>query len=177
MHLPKPTASPHSSRTHARYLKARRGMQLLGAGAFARVYGRANHRRVVKIGETWDSYLKYVKMIGLQSDNPYFPRIHDVKINRHENRDYYVIEMEKLIKWGNVPKKVRDAALEKLGARDLWDANYLRIKEAAGELEREAIKLLQKLWYRGTSRDVHRGNVMFRKRGRGYQLVFTDPAA
>lgn len=177
MDLPKPVQSPHSSRTHVRHLRANRGMQLLGRGAFARVYGRPNARRVVKIGETWDRYLKFVKRVGLRSDNPHFPKLHDVQINRHEGRDYYVIEMEKLIKWGNVPKDVRKQALAKFGVDNIYDLGYTRIPNITGEAAREAIRTIRKVWYTGGSRDMHRGNVMFRKKGKGFQVVLIDPAA
>lgn len=177
MDLPKPTKSPRSKRKHARYLKADQGMQLIGRGAFASVYGRPNERRVVKIGETWDRYLKFVKRIGLHSDNPHFPKLHNVQINRHEGNDYYVIEMEKLIKWGNVPKDVRDRALAKFGVNNIYDLGYTRLKNIVGEAARDAIRTIRKVWYTGGSRDMHRGNVMFRKKGKGFQLVLIDPAA
>lgn len=177
MDLPKPTKSPRSSKRHVTYLKAQRGMRLLGRGAFARVYGRPNHRRVVKIGETWDRYLKYVKRVGLNNDNPHFPKLHDIQINRHKDKDYYVIEMEKLIKWGKVPKEVRDRALKKFGVSNIYDLNYARIANIVGEAAKDAIRTIRKIWYSGGSRDMHSGNVMFRKKGRGFQLVLIDPSA
>lgn len=177
MHLPKPVESPRSSKRHVTYLKAERGMKLLGKGAFARVYGCPNERRVVKIGQTWDNYLKFVKRIGLRSNNPHFPKLHNVQINRHNGLDYYVIEMEKLIKWRNVPKKVRERHLKKFGVEDVYDLNFTRIKDIVGESAKEAIRTLRKMWNLGGSRDMHDGNVMFRKKGKGFQLVLIDPIA
>jgi hypothetical protein len=157
-------------------------MKQIGSGAFARVYSRAHYRRVVKIGDGYDRYLKYVSIIGIENPNPYFPTIYSIQ--RYEDKkthwsdSYYVAEIEKLTKWGKVPTKVRDRLLKKLGCDHIWDAERPRIVGSSGRWEKDAVKKLKKLWAGwNVGRDIHQGNIMFRRVGKGWQLVYTDPAA
>lgn len=153
-------------------------MRKLGSGAFAEVYGRDNWRRVIKIGHKWDSYLKYVQLIGLLNPNPYFPQIYHVHMYVHEGDHYYMIEMEKLLRWKSIPTRFRDQALEKLGCESLWQADRPRLAEDSGRHEEELARVLRKLYYKNQGgSDVHFNNVMWRKKGRGYEMVYTDPVA
>lgn len=170
----------------------KRHMRQLGSGAFARVFGRPNFRYVVKVGCGYDKYLKYVAMVGLRNPNPYLPTIHSVERFKYKTDEvdsygrrlswdddfYYVIKMEKLVKWGKVPQRTRIKCLKKLGCSHLWEADDLKATKSSGRWEKEAIRLLNRLWSNyEIGADVHQGNIMFRKKGRGYQLVYTDPAA
>lgn len=167
-----------SQREMVRHLKTRRKMRVLGKGAFARVYGRDNYRRVIKVGVTFDSYLKYVSLIGLRSTNPYFPRLHSVQMCKDATGGrYYIIEMEKLIRWGRWPPGNVGRLLGKLGIDNLWDADQPELTKDSGRHEKELARVLRKLYVKQNNADVHKNNVMFRRKGRGYQLVYTDPVA
>lgn len=181
MELPK-AILVDSERKLVRKMCAKRRMQCIGSGAFAKVYGRSNCNRVVKVGPTHDSYVKYLKRIGLKNSNPYFPRIHSVRIywDGYYGFDdkFYVVEMERLLDWRKVPKSTRKRLLMKLGCWSIDEADYPQITKKSTRREKQAIKLLRKLWSGyNTYKDVHEGNIMFRKKGRGYQLVYTDPVA
>lgn len=184
MKLPRPVASGSKANT-IRHLADKRKMSQIGSGCFAKVFSRPTLNKVVKVTEDGDKFIRYVKYVGLKNPNPYFPRIHNVVVHNHRtksmwgtvyNSRYFSIEMEKLIKWSKVPNSVRVKALEKLGCNWIYDLEYPKIKHSSSRWEKEAIVLLRKVWF-GNSRDIHKGNVMFRRRGKGYQLVFTDPVA
>lgn len=183
MKLPKEVKSI-ARQTVINHLRGKRRMKQLGSGAFARVFGRTSCRRVIKVGDGYDKYLKYISIIGKENPNPYFPTIYSIERRRHQKageswRDsYYIVEMEKLTKWGKVPAKVRDRLLSKLGCDNVWEADRPNIDGSSGRWEKEAVRSLRKLWSKyGVGRDVHQNNVMFRRVGKGWQLVYTDPAA
>jgi hypothetical protein len=181
MKLPNPVEST-SRKTLFNHLRGKRKMKQIGKGAFARVYSRPKSRRVVKVGDGCDKYLKYVSMVGKENPNPYFPTIYSIKRCAHQLPhwldSFYIVEMEKLTKWGNVPKATRDRLLKKLGCNHIWDADVPKVNGSSGRWEKEAIKTLRKLWATyDVARDIHQGNIMFRRVGKGWQLVYTDPVA
>ncbi len=184
--LPKPveSISIKEQRTRLR----RRGMRKIGEGAFAEVFSRPHSHRVIKFGVswvTWDSYLlKYVKKVGLNNTNPYFPRIYDVQIYTHTSNAfktdtayYYLVEMEKLIPWKKVPARTRDRLMKKLGCKDIYDLERPKKLKTSSKQAHKAVDILRQLFRHNnnTSTDIHTENIMFRRVGSRYQLVYTDP--
>lgn len=177
MKLPNPINST-TRQAVISHLRGKRQMKQIGRGMFARVYGRTKLNRIVKVGDGSDKYLNYVSIIGLRNRNPYFPTLYSIKRYEDSWKHFYVIEMEKLTKWSKVPKSIRNRLLNKLGCRDIWAADCPRMLHSSSRWEKEAIKSLRKLWSSHcVAKDVHQYNIMFRRVGKGWQLVYTDPVA
>jgi len=150
-----------------------KGYRHLSSGAFASVYAKKGEKHVIKIGRVdEDGYIDYVKK--MDSRNPFFPKIRNIKIFRDSDKDkWYAIKMERLIPY----HKVRSNDLErKLGIAyqgiDMLDSPADIM--TPNKHFRKFLKVLDKL-YDNHNSDIHEGNIMFRKRGRGHQLVVTDP--
>ena len=180
MKLPTPISTTSRNMLFS-HLRNKRRMVQIGKGVFARVYGRPGYRRVVKVGCDSDRYLKYLSIVGKRNPNPYFPTVYSIERRKHIRKSaglppwedsYYVVEMEKLTKWGEVPRTIRDRLLNKIGC----DISNPQVIESSRRWEKEAVKKLHELWARcDVIEDVHRANIMFRRVGRGWQLVYTDP--
>lgn len=170
--LPKMTPSNLKKQGFQRKLRETRNMRRIGLGAFASVFGNKSNR-VIKVGNGYDQYLRYVRRVGLHSDNIHFPRIHKVTIYQ----DFYAVVMEKLIPYRKVAAKHRDTALAELGIDRPYDLERPRRIKGASKDAKSLKKNLQSLFRGSGMPDVHEGNVMFRKCGTEYQLVVTDPIA
>ncbi len=182
MKLPKPIESTHRV-TLIKQLRCEQHVRCIGTGAYAQVFGNKTSKHVIKIGPLKDVYLKYVSVVGIKNPNPYFPKIYSIKLYKYrdnvchwDNDDYYVVTMEKLFKWSQVPRATRERLLKKIGCDGVCDAGDPQIINSSRKWEKKAIKGLEKVWSHGM-KDIHTGNIMFRKVGRGYQLVYTDPVA
>jgi hypothetical protein len=169
----------------------KKGWKYLASGAFASVYAKRGSRTVIKVGAMGDAYMEYVKAVGIKSKNPLFPKIKSVVIYNARQRErgedywrtdddcYYVVEMERLIPYRKLRNKDRYRALKRLNLEDPceleYDAHHVA-KNTKNKHLRDACKKLIKVW-RDNNSDMHEGNIMWRKRGRGHQLVITDPVS
>lgn len=198
--------------------------QRLGSGAFGAAYDIGSNKRlnqVTKIGQAGaykfnpfsnaddsidsseaDGYLSYLKMVydwqENGNNNPYFPRIHDLKVFTDSNgKISYRVNLEKLIPFES--KKVIGnedlikSLCEHMFTSDvIWHDGYfgdtiLNIINRAltsdsfryigdNDLKR-ALIMISKIIKSNKSfnEDIHAGNVMWRKTDGMPQLVITDP--
>lgn len=168
----------------AKSLIKNRGVQYLGSGAFAVVYGK--NGRVWKIGKTkhhGNGYLAYVRQVlNNGGNNPYLPRIYDVTLFDYRGEGYYCVQMEHLIDSDNIPWGVKTKCLSKFKIECCdnlaYPSSYLR-KVPKNSHEYKLGTLMRRLFRLvGSSRDTHDGNVMYRVTGnkrKRYQMVVTDP--
>lgn len=172
-------------------------LKFLDSGAFGSVYtyrGSQHRRRVVKaiILQTKDAdddgYLAYFKQVILkQQDNPFVPRIYNVEVYKvtdelGSEHLVYFIEMERL-------RRAKAPTLKRLlkkvfpyndGGRGQFDPvlDYDDLIEAVAASRNKHFRRLSRHLLRLIDRfenDLHLGNVMLRRKGRGHQLVITDP--
>lgn len=187
----------------------------LGSGSFGIVHDVGSGKRlnqVTKIGkgETInsepakdvenDGYLSYLRAVyDSGSSNPYFPRIHDLKIMRSKTEALtYRVNLEKLVEF-NSDKIIGNEDLMQSIYEDMFGDTRIRFGDSItsaikSNLEGalmgkfESIKdpeLLSalKLIYRvlksnpGFVADIHSGNIMWRITGTRPQLVIVDPIA
>ncbi len=157
-----------------------KGFKRIGCGAFASVHARPKDKVVIKVGVGGDAYLNYVKSIGLNAKNPLFPRIKKIAIHTHRDswgdNSFYVAHIERLIPYS---KKIpnRRKIMKRLGLNSIYDLDYdlydLAKKNTNKNMKIACKKLVSLSDY--DNLDIHEGNLMWRKRGRGHQLVITDP--
>lgn len=191
-----------------------------GSGAFGKTYSIPSGKRlnqVSKVGKTGvidqhnskstatdiaeDAYLTYLKIIhdSGTGGNPYFPRIHDLKIMKDsEGLLTYKVNMEKL-----VPYSAEYLFYNELLVRSLWEdmfttpyrgssasaivnkiAMYLGsyVTEYNGIKDDNLVEALQLInailvEYPNFREDLHNGNVMWRITGSRPQIVLIDPIA
>ena len=163
-----------------------KGFKKLGEGLFATVYGKGN--TVVKvIHDSDEPYIRFLQKIGIESENPYFPKIHKVvKFVDGRGQHYTAVFMEKLLEYNAANGLTQRLSLKALGAvspEDLqyaeWDAainpaGYARrIAATKDKHAKECLKVLRDI----RANDTHEGNIMFRQVGKKMQLVITDPVA
>jgi len=156
------------------------GFKRIGCGAFAQVLARPRDKVVIKVGCGEDAYLNYVKSIGLNAKNPLFPRVKKIAIHTHRDtwgdNSFYVAHLERLIPYS---KKIpnRRKIMKRLGLRSIYDIDYdlhdLKLKSPNKNMKLACRKLISLTYI--DNLDIHEGNLMWRKRGRGHQLVITDP--
>lgn len=173
------------------------GLKFFDSGAFGSVYvyrGSQNRKRVVKVVDLAidyaddDGYLTYFKQIILkQQDNPFVPRIYNVEVYKVTDKLgsehlVYFIEMERL-------RRAKAPTLKRLlkkvfpyndGGRGQFDPvlDYHDLIKAVVASRNKHFRRLSRHLLRLIDRfenDLHLGNVMLRRKGRGHQLVITDP--
>lgn len=164
------------------------GYRKLGSGLYAHVFAKKGVEGVIKVGNLddrlWheDGYVAFLRMID--PSNPLYPEIHSIqrynvrtKGKRYPADRYYVVHMERLIDSESTSWKKQEEALEALGIDDIYDLEVKKryLPKFKSKWFKEAYSALHKLW-RTYSDDLHEGNVMWRKRDKGYQMVITDPA-
>ncbi len=164
------------------------GYEWVGEGLFADVYAKVD--RVIKIinkGSDDKAYLRYLRRIGLESENPYFPKVYKVERCIDGKGKYIAVHMERLLDYCDTDGEVQRKALKALKAEypeDLqaneWDDSYDRasmykdrIAKTNNPAARECLEILLEI----VANDCHEGNLMWRKVGRKFQLVITDPVA
>ncbi len=174
-------------------------LKFLDSGAFGSVYtyrGSQHRRRVVKaiILQTKDAdddgYLAYFKQVILkQQDNPFVPRIYNIEAYRFVSKLgsehlVYFIEMERLhcAKMHLVRRLLKKTLPRSdyvynqnegfllLSLNDLLTAAVTSQNKHFRRLSKNILWLLVKF-----RNDLHLGNMMLRRKGRGHQLVITDP--
>jgi len=171
------------------------GTEKLGKGYFAFVYThKRKHNTVIKIGLCGsidkvgtsphnDGYLAFLKKTQRYPKNPFFPKVHSIKLYKHVNRFdrstfYYVIEMEKLVRFFDV--KRRSPLLKKwfkIYDTDEMDSYTLKPSNMKGVFAKQAAKVVRSL-FEQFHIDIHEDNYMWRVTNqKSPQLVITDPAA
>lgn len=168
------------------------GYKCIGSGSFASVYAKHGSKTVIKVGlldlyDTWkdDGYVSFLKIIDPK--NPMFPKI--VRVERYIFRHnpslpyaidntgrYYVVEMERLADHRAVSWKTRREVLNRIGLTSIYDFGRIKHRKLKSVWAIRANAILERLW-RYRIKDMHDGNVMFRKKKDGkVQMVITDPA-
>lgn len=172
--LPRPLKGDGSDRWDFHKKLRKQGHREIGCGAFAYVFAKPKSNRCIKVGNRYDEYLEYVQFVGLNSDNPFFPKIYSVKIYRE---GFYAVEMERLRPYSKVGDKHRNLAFKRLGIKWLDDLECPNQMKAKSKHATHVKRVLQTV-FRGNQPDIHTGNVMWRKFGiNQHQLVITDPVA
>lgn len=177
----------------AQRVKAFKGRRC-GHGLYADVYGSSSRKRLVmKVGISdsvdTDAYFDYVKSVVLkQPSNPLVPKIEAIEVitSPSGREQAYLITMERLLKWDDIPMVYRDKGLEACGLTEIYQFDTTRnddedLKESVKLDMTGGLKPLVRSLRRVMNRhhpDLHYGNVMWRKtrsRRVPYQLVLTDP--
>lgn len=172
-------------------MKFAEGMEKIGKpGLYATAYSSEDTPFVLKIGRMSDcgylSYLGVIQELGI--DNPYLPRILDVKLFKYELdsdespfKSFFVVKMEKLARgefehawsedgdtsFAQQCRNVRNLAARKVSSDELDPI----LEEAITVLHlahEQALKTKEHISF-----DLHCGNFLLR----GDQLVITDPLA
>lgn len=148
------------------------GFELLGSGSFGRVYQKDGYPWAFKIFHEDAAYLKFIKYVIANQDNPHLPKIKGglMKIND----DTYVIRMEKLDHiWGI--GKIADAQ----NSKRLYDTmikHRMYFKDILNDVWiaqqfPQMMKVFRDLVTMGYDFDIGSGNVM----RRGSTVVLVDP--
>lgn len=197
----KPRLTSLSRTEYSRRLRER-GAKFLGAGAYSTVYQHPTKKtRVMKVGKpddllTEDGYYAFVKrVVQLHKRNPFLPRVHSIKVFKRALRNdafnrsheyYYVVELEKLVKFKKIKRKDRNSwYIHNIGSisgdRKEWDELSL-YTHPRPSIRNKALKQANKVIKRISKggkffHDVHNGNFMWRIRSTGTHVVFVDPIA
>lgn len=168
-----------------------KNFDVLGEGAYSKVFGRVGDNTVVKVGAFEghlhrtaknhanygfeDAYLDYLDAAAKHPGNPFFPLVKDVVIFTSINYDpFYVVILERLAEYSTANKKARmqyNAICDIVGA-DLdafINLGILLLKSPVVTV----LKVLTDMTRRHSD-DLHTGNIMIRENG---QLVITDPVS
>jgi hypothetical protein len=189
----------------------------IGSGAFGRAYSSTSPKRInqiKKVGRAGDinkstnvksveedGYLSYIstvyKLAQSGDNNPFFPRIFNLKIFRNEDGFLsYNLDMEKLVSLDSehVPDLLLSQYYEELttgmaGARSASPAReiammldnaiqYGDFSQIRDKSLKKALAVVGSVRARGSFMpDLHAGNIMLRITGNKPQLVILDPIA
>lgn len=217
-----PEYSKSNSRSYISKIRSKTDAKVAGRpGSFGTAFNTGSGKRlnqITKVGRGGtlsgeknafnpdeDGYLSYLKAIQdikhSGNNNPYFPRIHDLKTIRDKHTEHisYRVNMEKLVPFKSDKIIYNDDLMRSLYSdmfNDQYDENPLSIPsniEIACYSNTwnikdpdllEVIKLIQEIKARsdrdldnGFGIDLHEGNMMWRITGTRPQLVITDPLA
>lgn len=141
-----------------------------------------------------DGYLQFLRMAMQHQDNPYLPRVSNLRLYDKEFDSQYAgdkysrtgaVDMEKLIPLNNPRiKEVVEHKLQALGIPDIssiderdimwWYKKGLSTRTITPDEQfEEAMKLIHAV--NGPETDLHAGNIMVRVTSTGPQLVLVDP--
>lgn len=174
------------------------GKEELGSGQTARAF-RSNVpgavEKLMYLKGMDDPALQFIREIQKHSDNPYFPRVYDINIQRTGKADGGVpvlrvqVQMEKLIPLKD-PKIIRAVSdkLQHIGVlpqgEELDERTFLKaffrdrmddiINTSADPKLAEALQVLKPL-FKEFGLDLHHKNLMVRLTGVGPQIVLADP--
>ncbi len=176
----------------------------VGAGiANSTIYLDLKHpNRVLKIVEIVnmnDSYYRYLRMIELYQNNPFFPKIYGLKVydtpasrdvHGYKTPDHQILYvfMERLRPIHDLPDKRARELLAKIGIEYKGDLRFdFGLRNAFADSERkhlshstdvpkfkQAMRLLEPMFNKFVQ-DMHIENLMVRETPTAYQLVITDP--
>lgn len=163
----------------------------IGSGAFGTVYGMDSSPIVYKFGDVDENkgYLSFVKELRkLKIDNPYFPKIHGMRIYECGRKDqWFVVAMERLEERSadlypaidTLEGLLREKAeSRRINSTSVTGEQMLGIKvtRQVPPALTQAIDVLHRAYSRSGGEvdwDLHGGNFMWRKK----QLVIIDPLA
>jgi hypothetical protein len=171
-------------------------------GAYGKVYDKGDSHTLTKTNfvanpsktDAYYTYIKYIVDNDLAQENPYFPRVYDIKTIEDANGNArYKIDIERLQDLGKISKETISAMLWNLFDSDVIDDNIQKygLAEALAicvELTceghakskdkylNEACAIVRKLRNTGFIFDIHIGNIMVRLSPYP-QLVIVDPLA
>lgn len=138
-----------------------------------------------------DGYHAFIKIALKHQDNPCFPKIREVRITHDETHILPEYDIEKLIKYTDVPKEVLESTINRymdVSSPKNWHhevpaMSVLSRAVETGDLSdikdkhlKDACHILNKN-KEDYHLDIHFNNIMFRFSGGAYQLVFIDPFA
>lgn len=157
------------------------GYKIIGNGLYAEVWAKDNDdSHVIKVARDDVGYDEYLSYVLANQENPYFPRVFDVKRfkgvkNVWSGGDITVVSMERLTKGGKKAKKQLSKRLHR-GAKDAtWYTEEQKKAARAMFKTKHEKQLLEVMTALSKTRgwlDLHDGNIMHR----GNQLVVIDPA-
>lgn len=168
--LPKPIPAQDTLAALAKRLRED-GYKKVGSGAFAEVWAKGDV--AIKVALDDEGYDLWLEECLKNQDNPYFPKIFDVKrfskVKKVRTHSYTwnatVVSMERL------EQKEEKYQAEQLGTKYGW-ARSRKIK-TKDKHERELFKALDRVESSRGWLDIHSENILFR----GDQPVITDPVA
>lgn len=191
----------HNTRSREPALTNKKGETVLGVGAGGYATQKADEHEVTKHGKIIsqsldnDAYFTYINTIvndKTMQDNPYFPKVYNIKVYNQNNKNSYKIKMEKLININKLSNEEIKAISEKI-MPDNWIAmgigdtvndllryirEFLRKKVSTKDKEFfDAINSISKI--RNDNHDFrydfHDENIAIRRTSVGPQLVILDP--
>lgn len=160
--------------------------------------------KVVSIRNMMDPYYRFLRMIELHQNNPFFPKIYGIKVHEvpsytgtsdsgyeYKVQDHILLYvfMERLHNLHSIPEDQARQLLANVGIRysgRFKDDMSLRMQFGVGNTRRAytkitpdpkfkaALRLLEPM-FRKFGNDMHIENIMVRNTGNGPQLVLVDP--
>lgn len=154
------------------------GYRVIGSGLFATVWGKkGDNSHVIKVAVDDPGYEEYLQYVLANQENPYFPRVFDVK--RFEDvrtswgkNNLTVVSME-LLQAGQ--RKTKQAfGLQITRALNPYDAKLAERAKAKFKTkhEKQLLAVMNRMRESRSWLDLHDGNIMYRDK----QLVIIDPA-
>lgn len=154
-------------------------MQYISSGGYAEVFHGENHDEVIKVGHsTRDAYLAYVKAVGVNAQNPFFPKIKSINIRSNRGRRFYVARMERLYNDVEITDAQHRNALKKLMVNqvtDILSQKWSNLVDSKGNQYHKELRDTLDVLFKKYMTDIHDGNIMYRKTAEGYYPVVTDP--
>lgn len=166
------------------------GYGYVGDGLFSTVYAK-DDTHVIKVAHGDKGYEVYLSYVLANQENPYFPRVFDVKRFKNVNRswgkgDVTVVSMERLEE-GPEEKRQQKVAIgafikkstvsDKVSSwrRSLWGDEKLAMENhpvhLRGKHAKQMLDVMRELSDSRDGLDLHDGNIMYR----GNQPVIIDP--
>lgn len=171
-------------------LKDYPGYVPLTCGAYAQIYVKTGTKKILKLAWNDYSYSAYIKYVIANQDNPWLPKITDVKVYKGRTGGIKfmvtVVEMERLKPVTMNTCTMLSELVRRYVAQSYWFHNDMKVAE---EEDAKVIKdtlrdrdlwesllkvtaVLRKM-HKRFGWDLHPGNVMLR--GMQRQIVITDP--
>lgn len=158
------------------------GYRRIGHGLFSEVYGkRGDKSHVIKVARGDTAYDDYLSVVMAHQENPYFPRVFDVKRFKISGLFYEdnvsVISMERLEKGGRKGKYKNSLGghIKSMTGEHAWNAQKRAMKdlpiEFKGRHAKQMLAVMKDMHKHHGWLDLHKGNIMFR----GEQPVIIDP--
>lgn len=169
------------------------GFLQIDYGCYSTVYGKRNVPYVYKVSRESislqsDGWLTYLRRIGLNAENPFFPKVYEFELFAFKDcfgytHYYYVAKVERLVKYGKANRSQRQKFYNSVGISDYSEIRYKYIEFARSRKVHPHVKEISRIFTnmfvkaRTVTPDMHHNNVMLRKvQGSNYEIVMNDPA-
>ena len=158
------------------------GYRRIGSGLFATAWAK-DDTHVIKVASNDSAYEDYLSVVMAHQENPYFPRVFDVK--RFKGVGFYrkdggdmnvtVVSMERLQPGEMEPKMALEGHIKLSAKHVIWDDKALELTKKYpmpnSKHSKQLFRVMKEMNREHGWLDLHSGNIMFR----GEQPVIIDP--